>query len=41
MIEYENFAMIDSQKCFMIGEDIEQKIITLRDFDALSTLFKD
>ena len=36
MTEHENFAMIDSQKCFMIDEDIEPKIITLRDYEKLN-----
>ena len=33
MIEFENIALIDSQQCFMIDEDLEEKIVTLRDYE--------
>ena len=38
MISTDNFAMIDCQECFMIAEDIEEKIIALKDFDGNSSL---
>ena len=33
MIEFDNLVMIDSQQCFMIDEDIEEKIVTLRNYE--------
>lgn len=33
MIEFDNLVMIDSQQCFMIDEDLEEKIVTLRDYE--------
>ena len=33
MIEFDNLVMIDSQQCFMIDEDIEEKIVPLRDYE--------
>lgn len=38
MISTDNFAMIDCQECFMIAEDIEEKIVALKDFDGNSSL---
>ena len=32
-VEFDNLVMIDSQQCFMIDEDIEEKIATLRDYE--------
>ena len=32
MLKFEHFAMIDSQKCFMIDEGINEPIVTLRDY---------
>ena len=37
MIDTENFAMIDSQQCFMIDENLDEKIVTLDEYkEALS-----
>ena len=33
MIEFDNLIMIDSLQCFMIDEGINEKIITLRDYE--------
>ncbi len=33
LIEFDNLAMIDSQKCFMIDEGIKEKIVTVRDYE--------
>ena len=32
-IEFENLALIDSEQCFMIDKGIDEKIITLRDYE--------
>ena len=32
-VEFDNLVLIDSQQCFMIDEDIEEKIITLREYE--------
>jgi hypothetical protein len=31
--EFDNLVLIDSQQCFMIDEDIEGKIVTLKDYE--------
>ena len=33
MFIFDNLAMIDSQQCFMIDESMDEKIITLRDYE--------
>lgn len=33
LIEFENIALIDSEQCFMIDEGIDEKIITLSDYE--------
>ena len=33
-IELDNFAMIDSQKCFVIDEKWDKKIVTLEEFEV-------
>lgn len=33
MIQGEGYAMIDSQKCFMIDEDMVERIVAVRDYD--------
>ena len=35
MIEFDDFAMIDSRQCFMIDESIEEKIISVRQSKTL------
>ena len=32
-VEFDNLVLIDSQQCFMIDESIEEKIVTLRDYE--------
>ena len=32
-VEYDNLVLVDSQQCFMIDESIEEKIVTLRDYE--------
>lgn len=32
-VEFDNLVLIDSQQCFMIDEDIDEKIVTLRDYE--------
>lgn len=32
-IEYDNFAMIDSRQCFIIDEGIQEKIISVREYE--------
>ena len=32
-VEYDNLVLIDSQQCFMIDEDIDEKIVTLREYE--------
>lgn len=34
-LEYDNFVMIDSQKCFIIDEAIDEKIMTVRDYEKV------
>lgn len=34
-IEFDNFAMIDSQQCFMIDESTKEKIIAIKDYEKL------
>ena len=34
MVSTDHFAMIDCQECFMIAEDIAEKIVALKDFDS-------
>ena len=31
-VEFDNLVLIDSQQCFMIDENIEEKIVTLKDY---------
>ena len=33
MIKGDNLAMIDSQQCFMIDENINEKIVTISDYE--------
>ena len=35
MIEFDDFAMIDSRQCFMIDESIEEKIISVKQSKTL------
>ena len=37
-VEFDNLVLIDSQQCFMIDEDIDEKIVTLGDYEKLSYL---
>ena len=37
-VEFDNLVLIDSQQCFMIDENIEEKIVTLKDYEKLSNL---
>ena len=37
-VEFDNLVLIDSQQCFMIDEDIEKRIVTLRDYEKLKWL---
>lgn len=37
MMNTEHFAMVDCQECFMIADDIGEKIVTIRDFDGNSS----
>ena len=32
-VEFDNLVLVDSQQCFMIDESIEEKIVTLRDYE--------
>ena len=32
-VEFDNLVLIDSQQCFMIDESLEEKIVTLRDYE--------
>ena len=32
-VEFDNLVLIDSQQCFMIDEDIDEKIVTLKDYE--------
>ena len=34
-VEFDNLVLIDSQQCFMIDEDIDEKIVTLREYEKL------
>lgn len=34
-LEFDNLAMIDSQQCFMIDEEIKEAIITIKDYEEL------
>ena len=36
MIAYDHLAMIDSQKCFMIDENIEQKIVSIMEYEIIN-----
>jgi hypothetical protein len=36
MIEFDDFAMIDSQQCFMIDESIEEKVISLSKYEIVN-----
>ena len=31
--EFDNLVLIDYQQCFMIDEDIDEKIVTLKDYE--------
>ena len=37
-VEFNNLVLIDSQQCFMIDEDVDEKIVTLKDYEKLSNL---
>ena len=32
-VEFDNLALIDSQQCFVIDENIEEKIVSLKDYE--------
>ena len=34
-VEFDNLVLIDSQQCFMMDEDIDEKIVTLREYEKL------
>ena len=33
-VEFDNLVLIDSQQCFMIDEDIDEKILTLKNYES-------
>ena len=35
MIQFDDFAMIDSRQCFMIDESIEEKIISVSKYEEI------
>jgi hypothetical protein len=35
MIEFDDFAMIDSQQCFVIDESIEERIISVSKYEEI------
>ena len=37
-VEFDNLVLIDSQQCFMMDEDIDEKIVTLREYEKLVQL---
>ena len=34
-VEYDHFAMIDSQQCFVIDESIEERIVGMRNWENM------
>jgi hypothetical protein len=32
-VEFDNLVLIDSQQCFMIDEDIDEKIVSLKEYE--------
>jgi hypothetical protein len=36
MVEFDNLAMIDTRQCFMIDEDIQEKIISVSKYENLN-----
>ena len=33
-VEFDNLVLTDSQQCFMIDEDIDEKIVTVKDYES-------
>ena len=38
MVSFDHLAMIDSQRCFMIDESIEQKITTVLEYEGFKKM---